>query len=166
MQSKADRAIAFALSVLLTIGGGLLIAYLSQPKADRDRRLLSWSWWLLGALVIVGVLYYLLWPALTALAGVRAGWIQRSRARRAVTNRNRNELLKAEYGSGDVWIDVTDLVRGFIASGRTNFLVTNDLMGDDPVFGQLKQLKLVYNIDGIEQPVEYNEGTLATLPVP
>jgi hypothetical protein len=52
------------------------------------------------------------------------------------------ELLRAEYGSGGTWVDVTDRVRSLVNGDSLNMRVDNDTLGGDPTPGARKTLRL------------------------
>ena len=70
-------------------------------------------------------------------------------------------IVKAEYGAGDRWVDVTDQVAAAAQSG-TPIEASNSLAGD-PANGVVKQLRIVYSKDGKEQTVEVAEKERITL---
>ena len=52
------------------------------------------------------------------------------------------ELLRAEYGSGGTWVDVTERVRALVNGDSLNMRVDNDTLGGDPTPGARKTLRL------------------------
>jgi hypothetical protein len=52
------------------------------------------------------------------------------------------ELLRAEYGSGGTWVDVTERVRALVNGDSLNMRVDNDTLGGDPTPGARKSLRL------------------------
>ncbi len=52
------------------------------------------------------------------------------------------ELLRAEYGSGGTWADVTARVRSMVRENYLNMRVDNDTLGGDPAPGTPKTLRL------------------------
>ncbi|HVS89067.1 MAG TPA: DUF3395 domain-containing protein [Candidatus Acidoferrum sp.] len=52
------------------------------------------------------------------------------------------ELLRAEYGSGGSWVDVTERVRALVNGDSLNMRVDNDTLGGDPTPGVRKTLRL------------------------
>jgi hypothetical protein len=68
------------------------------------------------------------------------------------------ELLRAEYGSGSTWVDVTDRVRGLVNGDSLNMRVDNFTLGTDPAPGVRKTLRLrVRDEYGREQLLTYPE---------
>src|SRR6266849_7983386 len=55
---------------------------------------------------------------------------------------HRWELLRAEYGSGGTWVDVTERVRALVNGDSLNMRVDNDTLGGDPTPGARKTLRL------------------------
>ena len=48
--------------------------------------------------------------------------------------------MKADWGAGNRWQDVTNRVRG--CSGERSIMVNNDNMGGDPAYGVMKTLRI------------------------
>jgi hypothetical protein len=68
------------------------------------------------------------------------------------------ELLRAEYGSGSTWVDVTDRVRGLVNGDSLSMRVDNFTLGTDPAPGVRKTLRLRVRDDyGREQLLTYPE---------
>ncbi len=68
------------------------------------------------------------------------------------------ELLRAEYGSGGNWVDVTDRVRALVNGDTLNMRVDNFTLGGDPAPGARKTLRLRVRDDyGREQLLTYPE---------
>jgi len=71
------------------------------------------------------------------------------------------EVLRAEYGYGNRWVDVTERVRSLIQNDRLNFRVTNATLGVAPLPGRRKTLRLrIQNATGLNRQVAYRENTL------
>ncbi len=73
-------------------------------------------------------------------------------------------ILKAVYGAFPMWIDVTASVKSIVADGERHISAGNDLAGDDPAPGIIKQLRVEFVHDGRHQNVETNEGKAIGLP--
>jgi hypothetical protein len=68
------------------------------------------------------------------------------------------ELLRAEYGSGGTWVDVTDRVRALVSGDSLSMRVDNFTLGGDPAPGARKTLRLRVRDDyGREQLLTYPE---------
>ncbi len=52
------------------------------------------------------------------------------------------ELIRADYGSGNNWVEVTERVRSLIHGDSLNFRVDNNTLGVDPRPGEVKVLRL------------------------
>jgi hypothetical protein len=52
------------------------------------------------------------------------------------------ELLRAEYGAGDSWVDVTARVRALVRENYLNLRVDNEALGGDPAPGTPKTLRM------------------------
>ena len=71
---------------------------------------------------------------------------------------HRWELLRAEYGSGGTWVDVTERVRALVNGDSLNMRVDNFTLGGDPAPGARKTLRLRVRDDyGREQLLTYPE---------
>ena len=57
------------------------------------------------------------------------------------------KIYSAEYGEGNHWIDVKDILEMQITSDNIDITVSNNLFGD-PSVNKLKQLKVEYSLDG------------------
>ncbi|MFI5058813.1 MAG: hypothetical protein ACHQLQ_11555 [Candidatus Acidiferrales bacterium] len=68
------------------------------------------------------------------------------------------ELLRAEYGSGGTWVDVTERVRALVSGDSLTMRVDNEALGGDPTPGVRKTLRLRVRDDhGREQLLTYPE---------
>jgi hypothetical protein len=69
------------------------------------------------------------------------------------------QVVKADWGAGNRWMDVTNQVRRLLNGNRPVF-VTNDSMGGDPAYGAVKILRIrATNSRGQSQQFTYNEGS-------
>src|ERR1700733_11465609 len=69
------------------------------------------------------------------------------------------QVVKADWGAGNRWMDVTNQVRRLLNGNRPVF-VTNDSMGGDPAYGAVKILRIrATNARGQSQQFTYNEGS-------
>lgn len=77
------------------------------------------------------------------------------------------EVLDARYGSGDVWRDVTEIVRSRIVRGVLNVLVANVPFDprDELLPGIGKYLSIKYRWKGDDRVADFAEGQRAVLPV-
>lgn len=79
------------------------------------------------------------------------------------------EIIKAEYGSGDVQVDVTEILREHAGNLQLIALPTrsfNEAFGGDPTPGVAKQLTIEYSIDGQSSKATFAEDVLIVLPIP
>ncbi|MGH9728219.1 MAG: DNAJC11 domain-containing protein [Candidatus Acidiferrales bacterium] len=68
------------------------------------------------------------------------------------------QLVRAEYGAGNAWVDVTDRVRSLISGGVLHIRADNDTLGGDPAIGAPKTLRLrVRDNAGHERTLEFRE---------
>jgi hypothetical protein len=77
-------------------------------------------------------------------------------------------ILKATYGSSTLpdkpWIDVTQKVRSLVAQGTLDIPANNDLAGDDPAPGVVKQLRVELNVNGHAETLTADENDDLELP--
>jgi hypothetical protein len=76
----------------------------------------------------------------------------------------RYTIVRADYGSGNTFRDVTSLVSSMIHNNQLNFQVTNDGLGGDPAPGQVKTLRLqVRGERGDVQTMTFRENDIVSL---
>lgn len=76
------------------------------------------------------------------------------------------EILRAEYGAGNVWVDVTDQVHSLVRGDSLNIRVDNGTMGVDPLPGTPKSLRLrVRDESGRETVLSFREKDFVGLTV-
>jgi opacity protein-like surface antigen len=73
-------------------------------------------------------------------------------------------IMRAQYGVGRRYADVTDLLNSQIQGDQLNLRITNDTMGGDPDPEQRKQLTVFYIFNGRPSRVMVNEKSTLTLP--
>jgi HEAT repeat protein len=79
------------------------------------------------------------------------------------------EIVKAEYGAGSTWRDVTEILRqaagdsAFIALGSTSY---NASFGGDPVSGVPKELRIDYRLNGKPGSATFSENAMIFLQPP
>ncbi len=73
-------------------------------------------------------------------------------------------IMRAQYGVGRRYADVTDLLNSQIQGDQLNLRITNDTMGGDPDPEQRKQLIVFYIFNGRMSRVMVNEKSILTLP--
>ncbi len=79
------------------------------------------------------------------------------------------EIIKAEYGSGDVQVDITEILQQHAGKLQLIALPTrsfNEAFGGDPVPGTAKQLTIQYRINGQSSEATFAEDVLIVLPIP
>jgi ABC-type multidrug transport system fused ATPase/permease subunit len=86
----------------------------------------------------------------------------------ATQKKSFNQVLKvveASYGTSNKSLDVTTILNQLINNNRLEFVANNDLVGEDPDFGTVKNLKITYKIDDLEKTENYIEGEKVTIPM-
>ena len=73
-------------------------------------------------------------------------------------------IFKAVYGIFPAWSDVTASVKSLVAAGKRQIPASNDMAGDDPAPGSVKQLRIEFVHDGRRQNAEAPEGNTLDLP--
>lgn len=76
----------------------------------------------------------------------------------------RLEILRAYYGAGGQFINVTDTLRSRVQDGRLFMRIDNFNLGVDPMPGVHKWLRVMYAIDGERRHVTVEEKTDLQLP--
>ena len=76
----------------------------------------------------------------------------------------RLRVMRAQYGIGSRYVDVTDLLNSQIQGDSLSLRVTNDVMGGDPDPEQRKQLIVFYIFNGRQSRVVVNEKDYLNLP--
>ena len=73
-------------------------------------------------------------------------------------------LVRAEYGAGNAWMDVTGRVRSLINAGTLNIRADNATLGGDPAIGAHKTLRLRVRDDaGHEKMLTFREKEIVEL---
>ncbi len=68
------------------------------------------------------------------------------------------QVVKADWGAGNRWMDVTNQVRRLL-NGNGRVVVNNNTMGGDPAYGVAKTLRIrAQNSRGQSQQFTYREG--------
>jgi hypothetical protein len=79
------------------------------------------------------------------------------------------EIVKAEYGAGSTFKDVTQILRKHVRDFPLIVLPSssyNSSLGGDPLPGVVKQLKVQYRIDGKPGEATFTENATIMLRVP
>jgi Zn-dependent protease with chaperone function len=82
----------------------------------------------------------------------------------ATTYQSSLQILRAEYGAGNRFSDVTARLNSQIQGDQLNLQVTNDTMGGDPAQDQEKTLRIQYVYNGRQGQMVVNEGDYLSLP--
>jgi hypothetical protein len=80
-----------------------------------------------------------------------------------VFRRRRLKILRAYYGLGDKFIDITNELNEAIIDNKLNIVLSNNIAGD-PYVTKVKIGKIKYQFDGKENYREYREGEVIELP--
>jgi hypothetical protein len=84
----------------------------------------------------------------------------------ALAQSARWQLIRAEYGAGNRWVDVTSRVTSMIQADSLHFTVTNDALGGDPAHGAPKTLRLhVRDENGRGEILRYREKDRVSLSI-
>jgi hypothetical protein len=79
------------------------------------------------------------------------------------------EIIKAEYGAGSNWKDVTETLRRSVRDLPLIVLPStsyNTAFGGDPASGIVKQLKVQYRMEGKPGEATFPEDATIMLPLP
>lgn len=108
---------------------------------------------------------------LTALS--QAGNVDRAELGKALAQAGHQpvqlEIIRAVYGAGDKFKDVTEALKKYAKNYRIIFVPGgsyNAAFGGDPAPGVVKQLKVRYRINGKEGEAVLNENSPIVLPIP
>jgi hypothetical protein len=82
----------------------------------------------------------------------------------ATTYQSSLQILRADYGAGNRFSDVTARLNSQIQGDQLNLQVTNYTMGGDPAVGQDKTLRLQYTYNGQQGEMVVKEGNYLRLP--
>ncbi len=78
----------------------------------------------------------------------------------------RGDLIRADYGSGNRWVEVTHRVRSLIRGESLRFRVDNDTLGGDPRPGKAKALRLRFrDRNGRTRQLTFQENQYVNLRV-
>jgi membrane-bound inhibitor of C-type lysozyme len=76
------------------------------------------------------------------------------------------EIVRADYGSGNNWVDVTERVRSLVENDTLSFRVDAKTMGEDSRRGRNRALRLqLRDSNGRTRQVTYRAGQLITLQI-
>ena len=76
------------------------------------------------------------------------------------------QLVRADYGAGDHWVDVTSRIASLIQGNSLDITVNNDTLGGDPAPGTPKTLRLrVRNEYDREEVLSYHEKDMISLSI-
>lgn len=67
-------------------------------------------------------------------------------------------IIKAEYGAGDKWVDVTAAVSAAVIDNAISVAATSSLAGEDPAPGVVKALRVTYALGDKTEKVEIAEN--------
>jgi hypothetical protein len=76
------------------------------------------------------------------------------------------EITRAQYGTDYRAMDVTDRLNATIRNGQLSLRVSNQTMGGDPAYNQIKELTVWYRYNGRTNQITVNEGGYLSLPLP
>lgn len=74
------------------------------------------------------------------------------------------KIIKADYGSGNVWCDITNQLNDFIVNNKLNITLSNSICGKDPVPHTLKIGKITYRLGKKTFTNKYKEEENIKLP--
>ncbi len=77
---------------------------------------------------------------------------------------NNLQILRADYGGGNSYMDVTSRLSSMIQGGQLSLQINNNTMGGDPAVGQDKTLQIQYKYNGRVAQIAVSEGNYLRLP--
>jgi membrane-bound inhibitor of C-type lysozyme len=76
------------------------------------------------------------------------------------------EIIRADYGSGNNWVDVTDRVRSLVQGGSLNFRVDGNALGEDYRRGRNRTLRLqLQDRQGRSRQITYRDNQQVNLQI-
>jgi len=76
------------------------------------------------------------------------------------------EIIRADYGSGNNWVDVTDRVRSLVQGGSLNFRVDGNTLGASSRRGRNRALRLqLQDTNGTSRQITYRDNQQVNLQV-
>jgi hypothetical protein len=82
-------------------------------------------------------------------------------------NRNSDgnlRIIRARYGAGNRWMDVTGALQNLVNNDRLNAKVNDTNMGGNPAEGQRKELEFEWEFQGRRQEARLREGDYINIP--
>lgn len=79
-------------------------------------------------------------------------------------NNKKLEILKADYGSGTIFIDITNQLKDLIDNNRINMKLSNGILGYDPTPNVIKHMKITYKWNDKTFNKKFIEGKMIDLP--
>jgi uncharacterized delta-60 repeat protein len=73
-------------------------------------------------------------------------------------------ILEAEYGANGSFVDVASIISTELSAGNNTITASNSVMGGDPIFGVVKNLRVKYLYGLVVYEGNVNEGSYITLP--
>lgn len=74
------------------------------------------------------------------------------------------KIIKAEYGSGNIFFDITNQLNDLVIDNKLNITLSNAIYGRDPIPGKLKIGKIKYQLNDRILEKKYKEGQAVNLP--
>jgi hypothetical protein len=73
-------------------------------------------------------------------------------------------VISARYGIEGAFVDVTNLVTGYVSYGGLEFQATNDALGGDPAVDHVKEFQITYSVDDEVKERRFVEEDWVRLP--
>lgn len=81
-----------------------------------------------------------------------------------ILNHKNFKIIKAEYGIGNVWCDITSRLNDFIVDNKLNIILSNSICGKDPAPHAIKIGKITYQLGKKTFTKKYKEEENVKLP--
>lgn len=85
-------------------------------------------------------------------------------SRAVMLSRREFKIIKAEYGSGTTFLDITDQLNDLVIDNNLNITLSNGIPGLDPTPGTVKLGKIKYQSGSQIVDRKYKEGDTVSLP--
>ncbi len=103
-------------------------------------------------------------PVYSILLFILIAWLIFKFIRILTLSRRRFKIIKAEYGSGTTFVDITNQLNNFVIDNKISVLLTNSIAGLDPTPGVVKVAKIKYELNGKKFDKKIIEGKIINLP--
>ena len=91
-------------------------------------------------------------------------WLYNIVYRLIILSHRRFKIIKAEYGSGNTFVDITNQLNDLVIDNMLNVKLSNGILGYDPAPNVLKYVKIKYQLNKNFFNKKFIEGKMINLP--